>query len=485
MRTRMMLGVIVLAVAGLAHASGTAGSLDDGFGTDGIVVEESFDGGAAKVFAQTVELADGSEEVRFLAIGPAVLAPAEDEPRQFAVARYRPDGALDTSFGTNGIAEIDLGTDGGVAADLAFDADGKLVVVGRAVDVWFVTSGKGKRQTTTEIRNEQIAVVRLDTDGTLDTTFGGGDGILLEDLSEPSRENEGATAVAILTDGDILVGASATFTIEVSGGSGGKGKKGGGSTSKTASGAILLRYNAQDSFALDTSFGGGDGVAIDTQFVFGDGYFLGTGIVDMAVQAGSRRIVTLTGGHHNMIRGYDLGTGALDADTTRFGTNGSGWIETTSLDDYHALAIGSDGRILVCGERRDTANVDGLGDGVLTRFDADGTGIQSEALVTVGSDASELRAIAVDGARVVCAGDTNASGSKDAFVAWFDAPVTGDLALDFASARTTPGDLDAIEWVYGIALSGSDAVVSGGVNSPDSDPLTVDWSWFLAKFRGS
>lgn len=73
----------------------------------------------------------------------------------FAVARYNLDGSLDTSFNSTGKLVLSIGSSG--AASVVQQSDGKLVVAGYGT----VSGGK------------HVALVRLNTDGTLDTGFSG------------------------------------------------------------------------------------------------------------------------------------------------------------------------------------------------------------------------------------------------------------------------------------------------------------------------
>src|SRR6185295_6317022 len=53
-------------------------------------------------------------------------------PRQasFLLVRFHPDGTIDDTFGQQGIVKTVVGPYGGSAADLVVQADGKLVVAG-------------------------------------------------------------------------------------------------------------------------------------------------------------------------------------------------------------------------------------------------------------------------------------------------------------------------------------------------------------------
>ncbi|MBI3620744.1 MAG: hypothetical protein HY208_00950 [Nitrospirae bacterium] len=78
--------------------------------------------------------------------------------RQFALVRYETDGSLDATFGTSGIVTSAIGTVDDEAFALVQQADGKLVAAG------YETIGGQK----------VIALIRYNTDGNGDATFGTG-----------------------------------------------------------------------------------------------------------------------------------------------------------------------------------------------------------------------------------------------------------------------------------------------------------------------
>jgi uncharacterized delta-60 repeat protein len=96
------------------------GELDRNFSADGGVLTDfgGFEGASAVVVQP-----DG----KLVAAGTASIGGNRD----FALARYHPDGSLDTGFGSGGLALIDFGggADDGAAA-LAIQPDGKLVAAG-------------------------------------------------------------------------------------------------------------------------------------------------------------------------------------------------------------------------------------------------------------------------------------------------------------------------------------------------------------------
>ena len=95
-------------------------------------------------------------------------------------------GTLDATFGDGGLAFVDVGS--GLAfrvTDLAQQADGKLVVAGTA-------EGADR---------SKLGLVRVTTDGALDSTFHG-DGLLLMEFEGRLAE---ASSVAIQSDGWVVI----------------------------------------------------------------------------------------------------------------------------------------------------------------------------------------------------------------------------------------------------------------------------------------
>ncbi|MGH7290747.1 MAG: hypothetical protein ACREJT_06030, partial [Myxococcota bacterium] len=109
----------------------------------------------------------------------------------FAVVRYMPNGTLDTSFDTDGkvTTSIGIGNDGGVG--VAIQTDGKIVVSGSA------HNGS----------NNDVAVVRYNPNGTLDTSFDS-DGRAVTAIG---TGNDVGSDVAIQANGKIVVGGQACF----------------------------------------------------------------------------------------------------------------------------------------------------------------------------------------------------------------------------------------------------------------------------------
>ncbi len=158
------------------------GSLDTSFGTNGIAVTD-FGGADDKAYDEAL-LPDGG----IVAVG--VADPAGFLKGDFGIARYNPDGTLNTSFGTGGIVTTDIRGDADQAEAVAVQPDGKIVVAGLTATV----AG----------RITDFALARYNPDGTLDQSFGS-HGIVTTDISG----DDAAVDLGIQADGKItLVGTA-------------------------------------------------------------------------------------------------------------------------------------------------------------------------------------------------------------------------------------------------------------------------------------
>ncbi|MDE0921795.1 delta-60 repeat domain-containing protein, partial [Aurantimonas coralicida] len=101
----------------------------------------------------------------------------------FALVRYNADGSLDTSFGGgDGIVTTDIAGSFDQGYSVTVQADGDILVAGRS--------------------GADFALVRYNADGSLDTGFGGGDGIVTTDIA---GSVDIGYSVTVQADGDILV----------------------------------------------------------------------------------------------------------------------------------------------------------------------------------------------------------------------------------------------------------------------------------------
>jgi uncharacterized delta-60 repeat protein len=162
------------------------GSIDISFGS-------GFSGRVASDFGDTefasalaVEPSDG----RLLVAGSA-RNPATGTYR-FIVARYNPNGSLDSTFGNGGRVFTTIGSQS-FASGMTIQSDGKIVVVGEAND--FSTGLTG------------FALARYNPDGSLDPTFGSGGTVLTLRLAARGF------GVTVLPDGRIVAVGANPFLI--------------------------------------------------------------------------------------------------------------------------------------------------------------------------------------------------------------------------------------------------------------------------------
>src|SRR5947199_1993786 len=183
----------------------TDGSLDTTFGTGGKVVTAiGTDGtGASALVLQP----DG----KLVAAGTTT---SDGSTYDFTVVRYNTNGSLDTTFGTGGEVTTPIGTgDNGVSA-LVRQSDGKLVAAGYAS-----VSG-----------NFDLALVRYNTDGSLDSTFGTGGKV----TTPVGSAGDYVNALVFQSDGKLVAA---------------------GNTEASTRDVVVVRYNATGT--LDTTFGTG------------------------------------------------------------------------------------------------------------------------------------------------------------------------------------------------------------------------------------
>ena len=132
----------------------------------------------------------------------------------FCLIRYKPDGGLDSTFGTNGKVITPVGTGQDYIQFVTLQPDGKIVAVGN----------------TYNQSNSDFAILRYNSDGTLDSSFGIGGKV----ITAVGSHDDYAYRSAIQVDGKIIVAGSS-----------------GDSTGIFA--YAMVRYNSNGS--IDSSFG--------------------------------------------------------------------------------------------------------------------------------------------------------------------------------------------------------------------------------------
>jgi uncharacterized delta-60 repeat protein len=277
---------------------------------------------------------------------------------EMAVARYNANGTLDATFDGDGRKTIDIGWDDSEARDIAIQGDGKIVVAGTYLD-------------SKPLCNPDFAVARLNTDGSLDHTFGpliSSTTWRAGSFTTAFGKNDHARVVTIARDGKILVGGQASNEFY-----------GGGSGARFA----IARYNPDGT--LDRSFDG-DG-KLTTEFPGGGA------ISALAVQTDGK---VLAAGSSN----YRLAMARFNVNGTLDGTFGMGVgkFSSEAASGANAIAITREG-ILAAGKSG--------GDSAILRFNANGSldarfGNGGKITTDFGGDESAMAlAVASDGTFLV------------------------------------------------------------------------------------
>ena len=143
----------------------------------------------------TIDFGFGNERASAVAIAPdgKIVVVGPDGAGNFGVARFLPNGKADATFSGDGKASFDFGGTIDVANGVVVQPDGKIVVVGA----------------TNVAGNNDIAVLRVNVDGSADATFGtNGRTTVAYDIG--GAKDDQATAVALPgagtnAAGDIIV----------------------------------------------------------------------------------------------------------------------------------------------------------------------------------------------------------------------------------------------------------------------------------------
>jgi uncharacterized delta-60 repeat protein len=217
----------------------------------------------------------------------------------FSVIRLLQNGAVDTTFNGTGYFEFFFGTIFGRATSIKIQPDGKIIVAG--------TSGNA---------SENFAMIRINTNGTLDTSFGTGGKVQISFFGAESV----AESIVIQPDGKIILG---------------------GWTNNVPFGYdfALIRYSSNGS--IDTTFGI-NGKIVTTVNSFG------SDLISKIILQSDGKIIA--GGLNNQTSGYYtlaryLSNGTLD---NTFGVNGIAVTPEASNFDMD-IALQIDGKIVIAG----------------------------------------------------------------------------------------------------------------------------------------
>jgi uncharacterized delta-60 repeat protein len=394
------------------------GSLDLTFDTDGIATADMGDDYSYGMALQS----DG----KIVMAGYSFVADYD-----ISVARFNTDGSLDNTFSGDGKLTIDFGGFDQFAGQVAIAPDGKIVIAG----------------TTFNGLNNDILVVRVNSDGTIDNTFDG-DGIAITDIN---LSVDYGRDVTVQPDGKIVVAGS---TDDLS----------------TLDFAVL-RYNTDGT--LDNTFDT-DGIAI-TDVNSNDDYAR-----SITIQADGKLIVA---GYAYLGFFTDFAAVRYNTDGTLDNTwsfDGIAYTGVGSGDDYgKCVAVQADGAVVISGYANDGlyndfAAVRFTSAGLLDNtFDGDGV------LVTdIGTldDVSNGCAIQADG-KIVLAGTTSDGTFNGFAVVRYNADGTLDTGFDGDGKVTTMQTADS--FAEGMAIQSDGKIVVGGYY------YAINADYLVARYTGS
>jgi uncharacterized delta-60 repeat protein len=404
----MIAAAAAVSIVSTSAALAASGDLDPSWSGDG---QQTQTGGAS------VALASASQSDGMVLV--AGTGSVDDGTVSFGgtyVARYTAAGELDPTYGTGGVRKLSVAPGPEFVRGVVVDNAGRALVGG------FVTATDGSDET-------DVFVVRLTTSGALDTTFGGGDGIVLIDRSNHDRG--GALAIS---GNRILVA--------------------GGIDTEGSWGLLWTVFALTAAGVPDTTFSGDGEASVPVAKV---GSF--DSLRDIAVQADGK-----------ILLGGSTGTEFASARLTASGEldaayDGDG-VARTRVEDGGAgyrLLVQSDRKIVLAGfatgtGRSDTdmAAVRWTSAGVLDHsFGGDGT-----VLVDGGSHRNDRAlgaALAAD-SKIVLVGSSDTQTGTDSSVArlnWdgsSDTSISGDGLMVTSTLDTSNEEFDAVTMTSGDAI---------------------------------
>lgn len=378
---------------------------------------------------------------RLLAVGFRAEGIDSASDRAMVVARFTKDGELDPTFGSDGVAvkNVKVGGNGETARGIIVQSTGKIVIGGT------VEGG-------TVAGDRDVALVRFNTDGTVDETFGA-EGVVVLDFNVGHEKVDGGLASPdnlwnLVASGDQIV---------VHGNQRAQGTTAGGEP-REDNDWVVVRLTADG--ALDDTFGTGGKFTLDIDNVSGnaraalvlaDGSVIGTGYSKTPSAGNTTQAVV-----------YKVdNTGKLD---TTFGVNGVFHdVVLPETTEIYALAQQGD-KFVSTGYGRPSGG-DDL-DWVSLRLNADGSldttwGDDGAVLIDYAGFNDNARNLVAlpDGRFVMVGGGRTDASTVDAMVAVLKAD--GTLDTSFHQTGKKIWDLGGLsDMFWGVAVSPIDGTVA-------------------------
>ena len=407
----------------------SAGGLDQDFSGDGIEITDISGLGSS----------DSSTDVAVSSTGEVfVVGNSNNAPY---IVKYDASGSLDSSFGSGGIAFIDLNGAFFFAASVAVENGGTIVVGGTRE-----TSGA-----------QDLAVVRILANGTVDSTFNSNSGLATFDFTNTHDRGQ---SIALDAQGRILLA---------------------GESEQTATGVDLAVVRFTTAGVVDNSFGSSGGQLID--FGSSTGNAIADTNANVAVDGNGNILVAGTSNQTSAGTGRDFAvarlspTGAFDGG---FGTLGKltvdmGFGAGLAEDTLAGLAVDSQNRVLIGGTTDTSSEAFGVArlttGGILDtgNFNADDFPAQKKGKVifNFNGDPSTVADLAVDSDdRIVIVGNPLNNDFAAARVL-----TNGDLDEDFGTDGQVIHDIGtSFDFATAVVIDHLDRIIiAGNVNELSSD----------------
>jgi uncharacterized delta-60 repeat protein len=392
----------------------TNGTIDSQFGTNGIKINSfgSTDDDSNSVLIQNDRMiitagSSGSSFKRF-----------------FILVRYNTTGVLDNTFANSGIATTHLGESFYASLSSIMQNDGKIIAA-------------GYYKNPSVANDYDFSVYRFNEDGSQDNTFGS------NGFTETRLENsdEIGRSIALQSDGKIIVAGSATFS----------------AYTKFA----LARYNPNG--VLDLNFGT-SGIA---------SFFVGnSNDAARSVAIQSDGMIVAAGYTLNVNNNKDIAVIRYDPSLgldVAFGTNGIVKTPVGNGDDVaNAIAIQNDGKIIVAGSTYNGSSFDIA----LARYNKNGTpdgtfGTNGIVIYhSVYSKEANTLALQSDGKIVVAGYGFNGSDNDFTLVRFSSAGVLDNTFGTNGAVLTPVGSGN--DQVYSITIQSDGKILAGGESARGS-----------------
>lgn len=373
------------------------GSLDGDFGTGGVVTIREGASSTAQSHAVALQ-SDGK-----IIVGGYTWSADNND---FALARLKTNGVVDSSFGTNGWVYTNMK---GVTTPVGDDQIRKLVVL---PDNSIIAAGFAHNT-----QDEDIAIAKYDANGALVTSFGINGKIIL-DVNNDDR----ATGLAVTSTGKIVVVGNTNISTDTD--------------------ITLAQYTSAG--VLDPTFNGGNILRLGTGPA---GNYEAYGLAVQSDKIVITGLMPAASSSKNIYVAKILPNGSFDPAFNGGAELSINYATGISNEEGRTVMVQSDGKIIVTGYT-DAVSSPSRYDLLLVRLNADGTpdtnfDTDGKAVTGISSNSTSdfTVASALSGQRIYITGSTDYSGTStmDFFIAAFvnDFTTLPIVLSDFVAQKLT------------------------------------------------